>query len=115
MRQAIDRATLPRASARRRPLNACIVWEQTPLDRTPSPEWHFMAFQVGHKWGVTVKDILGGSRVQNVVRARHEVWWRMAKEMNLTITRIARRFEVDHTTVSHGIRQHENRIARGMA
>lgn len=48
-----------------------------------------------------------------LAHARHECWWRMQREVHLSTSQIGRHFNRDHTTVLHGIREHQRRMAEG--
>lgn len=55
----------------------------------------------------TCREILGGSRVVKVIRARHHAMYMAAKETGLSLPAIARIMGgKDHTGVLHGIRMH---------
>lgn len=54
------------------------------------------------KHGCTVDDVFGRSRVANVVAARHAVMTDAWQE-GWAYAEIARAFEVDHTSVMHGV------------
>jgi hypothetical protein len=47
-----------------------------------------------------------------VVRARHELWWRIRSDpsRHFSFLEIARLFCCDHSSVCHGIHAHERRI-----
>lgn len=70
--------------------------------------------QVCKDHGVQVQWVLGKSRVQRIVRARHEIMWKL-NLLGMTLPSIGRRLNRDHTTVLHGIRQHQKRIEEGRA
>lgn len=77
-----------------------------------TPLWKQIAIEVGKKHDVTLSELLSPQRGQRVVIARHECFWRCKKETNLSLPQIGRRFGGrDHTTVLHGIRKHEERMA----
>lgn len=76
-----------------------------------------IAREVGQRHGVSPTDILDGSRLRPVVRARQEVIWRLYSARHPDGTR---RFSMpqigawlggrDHTTILHAIRAHEQRV-----
>lgn len=66
--------------------------------------------QVCDKHGVAKKDIIGPSRVPQVVRARYEAMYRIRHELALSLARVGRALGGrDHTTVLHGVREHARR------
>lgn len=78
----------------------------------PMPIWKVIIRQVCKKHGITVPEIIGPRRSRKLVEARHEAFWRLSKETMLSLPRIGYRMGgKDHTTVLHGIRQHERRLA----
>lgn len=63
------------------------------------------------KHGVTEEEILGRRQSQDVVRARHECFYRLSKEIGYSLPKIGMIMgDRDHTTVLHGIRKHEARL-----
>jgi chromosomal replication initiator protein len=66
--------------------------------------------QVSEKHGVTSKDLIGPSRVQQVVHARYEAMYRVRRELVLSFERVGQFFGGrDHTTVLYGVREHARR------
>ncbi len=60
---------------------------------------------------IHAREIIGHRRQKKYTRPRHEVWWRVWNETDLTLSDIAGRFgRSDHTTIKHGIDAHERRI-----
>jgi chromosomal replication initiation ATPase DnaA len=84
--------------------------------RKAGPLWFEIVFEVATKHGVGIRDVLGTGRTRNVVLARHESFWRMRRDIKvlglpISYPQIGRRFGgMDHTTVLHGIRMHEQRM-----
>lgn len=67
---------------------------------------------VARRHGLTVDEMLAGSRAKNLVRARQEAMWEIRQRTKLSLPQIAQRMRlVHHTTISHGIRRHEDRLA----
>jgi chromosomal replication initiation ATPase DnaA len=62
--------------------------------------------------GVTEVEISSRLRTRAVVRARHELWWRIRAdpERYFSYPEIARLFACDHSSVRHGIQAHERSI-----
>lgn len=69
--------------------------------------------EVSASTGVPVRDITSDRRNLHIVAARHEVFWRLHAETDWSVAEIGRRLGRDHTTILHGIRQHEKRRAEG--
>lgn len=66
---------------------------------------------VAEKHGLTLEQLVGRTRSDDVVKARHEVFYRLRKETTWSLPRIGRFIGGrDHTTVLHGIRKHEMRL-----
>lgn len=98
-------------------------------DRTPAPYDIFpdspfpsritgkmIAYQTAKKHGLTIHELLSPRRQRKIVIARHEAMWRCVKETSLSLPQIGRILGgKDHTTVLHGVRRHEQRIADGTA
>ena len=67
--------------------------------------------EVAEKHGLTPVELRSARRSKNVVRARHEVFWRCKQETTASLPQIGRLMGgKDHTTVLHGIRMHERRM-----
>jgi len=54
--------------------------------------------------GVTRKDILGRSKADHVVLARHHCFWHF-RQQGRSLPQIGRLMRRDHTTVLHGVRK----------
>ena len=73
--------------------------------------WKKIARQVALKHGCNIKEMRSIRRDKMIVAARHEAFWRCHKELCMSLPQIGRVFgDRDHTTVLHGIRQHEKRM-----
>ncbi len=61
--------------------------------------------------GVVIDDVCGRVRSRSVTRARQELWWsiRHHPQRCYSFLEIARLFQRDHTTVSHGVAAHASR------
>lgn len=71
---------------------------------------------VAERYDVGVDEIVGPSRVRQFVVPRQEVMWRARHETPLSLPQIGQRLGGrDHTTVLHGVRQHERRMAEAAA
>ena len=72
-----------------------------------------LAEEVCSARGVLLHEILGPIRSRNVVRARHELWWRIRHHPDryYSLPEIGRLFGKDHTTILAGIEAHARRAA----
>lgn len=88
-----------------------------PPPSRPDPfRWRSIIEEVAQKHGVLMSDMRSVRRGRPLVAARHEAMWRMRNETSMSLPEIGRRLGGrDHTTVLHGIRKHEARIANGTA
>lgn len=61
--------------------------------------------------GVCLLELCGRTRTQNVVAARHEVWWRIRNhpERCYSLHEIAHLFGNNHATVWAGLQSHQRR------
>ncbi len=83
---------------------------------TYMPQWRRIALEVCSKHQIQLNELISPRRSREVVRARHECFWRLKKETSLSFPQIGRYFGGrDHTTVLHGIRAHEKRMEAGNA
>lgn len=80
-----------------------------------------IASDVANRWGVSVLQIRGNSRLQNVTRARQEFMYlaRQVKtqsgEFRYSTPLIGKFIGRDHTTVLHGVKAHQSRLAASSA
>lgn len=76
--------------------------------------WREILTEVCQKHQIRLEAIMGLTRKREVVRARHEVFYRLREEQQLTFAHIG---EVlggfDHTTVRHGCALHARRLEAG--
>ncbi|MFZ0269925.1 helix-turn-helix domain-containing protein [Caulobacter sp.] len=68
--------------------------------------------EVAGLYGYTVDQIKGPDRDQEICVARHHCMWAMGREPHLSLPRIGKFLNRDHTTVLHGQRRHAERMAR---
>jgi hypothetical protein len=69
-----------------------------------------IATEVALKHMVGVEEIFSIRRHVPSVAARYETFWRCRHETNMSLPAIGKVFNRDHTTVLHGIRQHQRKI-----
>lgn len=67
---------------------------------------------VAHRHDMTVAEMLAASRKMRFVRARQEAMWEIRQRTKLSLPQIAGRMRIkDHTTILHGVRKHQERLA----
>ena len=69
--------------------------------------------EVAEKHGLKADTLMAPSRRKNIISARHEAFYRMRYELKMAFPRIAAYFMMDHTTVLHGVRKHEENLKKG--
>ena len=82
---------------------------------TPSPgrPLHAIFVEVCDKYKVTALDMLGRRRPAYLAKPRHEFYWRAYNETASSLPEIGRFIGGrDHTTIMHGIKRHEARMAK---
>lgn len=71
--------------------------------------------EVCEQHGLAEAQLVGNQKNASVVLPRQEAYWRMYHEAGATVLQIARRMgHRDHTTISHGIAAHADRMGAGM-
>lgn len=94
-----------------KPIEALDEFGNVVVASTYMPQWKRIALEVCAKHEIELNELLSPRRSREVVKARHECFWRCKKETSLSFPQIGRYFgSRDHTTVLHGIRQHEKRM-----
>ena len=66
--------------------------------------------EVGEKYGLSREQLCGEGRAAALVRARHELFWRLRRETTWSLPRLGRALNFDHTTLLNGIRKHQARL-----
>ena len=79
------------------------------------PRWREIAAEVSLKHGQTLSAVTGPSRLPQIVRARHELMYRLSIELHWSLSEIGNRLGRDHTTVLSGIRRHAALSGRPLA
>ena len=94
-------------------MNTIAVQSLPPeLSRQPYHAIADIITEVASHYGFTVAMMIGDRRSRPLVLARHLAYWRAARETGASLTAIGRAFgDRDHTTILHGIRRHEERMA----
>ena len=65
------------------------------------------------KHGMTFIDIAGQAKSQKFVDCRFEIYYRLRRELGLSLMQVGRMLNKDHTSVLHGYRRMEEKIANG--
>ena len=71
-----------------------------------------LVLQVSAKYGVPPVQIMGRSRKPKISVARQEAYWLVRHVMGLSYPSIAIYFGRDHSTIIHGVQQHEKRCGK---
>ena len=76
--------------------------------RSVTPRQFTMALieMIAREHGVTMAELMGVSRRQKYCIARREIW-RVLRDQGISLPRIGRMFNRDHTTILHGLRRIE--------
>jgi hypothetical protein len=86
-------------------------------DLLPLPDaekWKAIIAEVCEKHGIDWIDLASARRSVPVVIARHEAMYRMRHETTMSLPAIGRKLGgLDHSSVIHGIRRHEERLECG--
>lgn len=72
-----------------------------------------LIIQVACDHKIAPEVIVDKSRKAPVVRARQDLFYRASTQENMTASQIGRYFGCDHTTVLHGVKQHEKLLQDG--
>lgn len=67
--------------------------------------------EVARKHGLSVEQLRANRRDSMTIHAKHEAFYRCRRETGHSMPVIGRFFGNDHTTVLHGVRRHEERLA----
>src|ERR1700730_10946094 len=78
---------------------------------TPRARYRSLVEQVAREYGTTFDAILSMERTDKIVRARQDAMFRLRREEGCSSSLIGRLMQRDHSTVLHGVRAHEERIA----
>lgn len=78
------------------------------------PTCHLITLKVALRTGLLYSDLKRESRVQDLVAARHRVFFGARVGAGKALTEIGKFFGLDHSTVHYGVKKHE-RVLRGDA
>lgn len=65
------------------------------------------------KHGMTFIDVAGQAKSQKFVDCRREIYYRLRRELGLSLMQVGQMVNKDHTSVLHGYRKMEEKIANG--
>jgi chromosomal replication initiation ATPase DnaA len=78
--------------------------------------WRLIMKEVCDKHQVGILEIRSHRRAYRIIRARHELFYRLRMETALSLAQIGQRVGgFDHSTTLSGIKCHEKRLAEGTA
>jgi len=63
---------------------------------------------------MTFIDVAGQAKSQKFVDCRFEIYYRLRRELGLSLMQVGRMLNKDHTSVLHGYRRMEEKIANGL-
>lgn len=106
-----SRFPAPSATATMVRRNLTLPAVEPPPPKGMSQKIYAIVAGVAKKHGVTVALIMGEARDKRVILARHEVWWRVWRTSGLSYPRMGAMFRRDHTTIMHGVKRYEQRMA----
>ena len=78
------------------------------------PQWKMIARQVCAKHGVDFDEVCSDRRIKRLVLIRHEIFYRLKVDLQMSYPQIAEKFNKDHTTILHGVRKHAARLSLEM-
>ena len=86
--------------------------EPAPLAASICMAWRAGIDEICRRHGMTFERVMVDSKVDKLVHCRHEIWWWLHRLRGTSLPEIGRRFGgFHHTTVLHGVRKHEERMA----
>lgn len=73
-----------------------------------------IARSIAKAYGYTLKELVSSRRNHHLARARQHAMWEIRRNTTLSLPHIGKILGGrDHTTIIHGLRQHEKRMANG--
>lgn len=94
-------------------LSQMSLWRGTMKRRITMSE---IAELIAATYGLSVEELLGPARHKSVSHARQHAMWLMRQQPHLSLPQIGRFLGGrDHTTILHGVRRYEQRMAEGTA
>jgi hypothetical protein len=93
---------------------APVPQDEAPKDEAPkdeAPSFEAIVRATCEKHGITKAQLKGANRQYDIIRARHETFYRLYTERGMSLPQIGRMLGgFDHTTVLNGIRRHKGRM-----
>lgn len=83
------------------------------LNRLAIPKWKAIVHDVANLRGIPVEKIMGKKRTKHIAHARFECWSHMREQLGASYPDIAFWFNIDHTSVLHGVRRWDTQL-KGM-
>ena len=66
--------------------------------------------ECAEEFGITVKDILGNSRVNHIVMARRKAAWIFYQRGTMSYPQIGRLLNKDHSTIIHAVKKYQQSL-----
>ena len=85
-----------------------------PREVFARPQWKIIARQICAKYNVDFDEVFSDRRHKHLVLIRHEIFYRLKVDLQMSYPQIAEKFNKDHTTVLHGVRKHAARLSLEM-
>ena len=82
-----------------------------PVSKMPSDKYAMVIQNVAAKHKITYENIMSQSKEGIINAARQEAYWSL-HALGLSSAQVGRIMKRDHTTILHGIKQHEARVLR---
>lgn len=85
-----------------------------PREVFARPQWKILAKQICAKYGVDFDEVCSERRHKHLVLIRHEIFYRLKVDLQMSYPAIGEKFNKDHTTILHGVRKHAERLSLEM-
>lgn len=85
-----------------------------PREVFARPQWKIIARQICAKYNVDFDEVCSERRHKHLVLIRHEIFYRLKVDLQMSYPQIAEKFNKDHTTILHGVRKHAARLSLEM-
>jgi chromosomal replication initiation ATPase DnaA len=89
------------------PMNAEEFGRKIRRGEFPKSEanWRRLITKLAEEHGYTYEDVVGRSRKQKLSEARFSIYTYLNSKMKLSVTRIGKLLQKDHTSVMHGVKR----------
>jgi len=88
------------------PMPVIVVPPGEPAFITQRRKREALLAMVAIEHGITRDELMSSSRRLHIVRARHDAFYRLVKDLQYGYSDVGRVFGKDHTTIMHGVRKH---------